>query len=227
MKRILQLALVLALCQGLTATATSVAAATSKHNLSTGGPAGTYRSTNVDEVCVFCHTPHGSRIVAGQGGLATNQLPLWNKNAPSTTNYGIYNSATMNATMSTAGFGGGDNASSSLCMSCHDGTIGVGTLYNPPNAAPNPSNENVLITGTANLGTGSTALNNDHPVNFSYASASADTELYPDTNANVAALLIGGTVQCASCHDVHDSQYTPFLRMSNSGSALCLQCHIK
>ena len=224
MKRILQLALVLVLCQGLTATATSVAAATSKHNLSTGGPAGTYRATDVTEVCVFCHTPHGSRIVAGNEGLTSNQLPLWNRTAPASASYGIYNSATMN-NVPTA-FGGGDNSSSALCMSCHDGTIGVGTLYNPPNAWPTPSNAAVMITGTANLGNGATALTNDHPVNFTYSNAN-DAGLYAAGDATVAPLLIGGMVQCASCHDVHDSQFTPFLRMSNTGSTLCLQCHIK
>ena len=33
-------------------------------------------------------------------------------------------------------------------------------------------------------------------------------------------------VECASCHDPHSSQ-TTFLRVANSGSAVCLACHIK
>lgn len=35
------------------------------------------------------------------------------------------------------------------------------------------------------------------------------------------------SVECASCHSVHDNTYAPFLRISNDGSALCLGCHDK
>jgi predicted CXXCH cytochrome family protein len=34
-------------------------------------------------------------------------------------------------------------------------------------------------------------------------------------------------VECASCHDPHISNGTPFLRVSNAGSAVCLACHVK
>ena len=43
----------------------------------------------------------------------------------------------------------------------------------------------------------------------------------------VASILIGGMMQCSSCHSTHDPTNTPFLRTSNVGSALCLTCHIK
>jgi predicted CXXCH cytochrome family protein len=33
-------------------------------------------------------------------------------------------------------------------------------------------------------------------------------------------------VECASCHDPHNDKAL-FLRISNSGSALCLACHVK
>jgi predicted CXXCH cytochrome family protein len=80
------------------------------------------------------------------------------------------------------------------------------------------------MTGTANVGTD---LTNDHPVNFAYATSLAgDTGLNPVT-APVANLLVGGSVQCSSCHDVHDPTNSPFLRMSNTGSALCIVCHNK
>jgi predicted CXXCH cytochrome family protein len=35
------------------------------------------------------------------------------------------------------------------------------------------------------------------------------------------------TVGCSTCHNPHDNTYVPFLVMSNQGSALCLQCHIR
>lgn len=34
-------------------------------------------------------------------------------------------------------------------------------------------------------------------------------------------------VECASCHDPHTSANPTFLRISNTGSAVCLACHIK
>jgi predicted CXXCH cytochrome family protein len=34
-------------------------------------------------------------------------------------------------------------------------------------------------------------------------------------------------VECYTCHDPHVETYRPFLRMSNSGSDLCLTCHNK
>ncbi len=34
-------------------------------------------------------------------------------------------------------------------------------------------------------------------------------------------------VECASCHNPHESVNPTFLRISNKGSALCLSCHIK
>jgi predicted CXXCH cytochrome family protein len=34
-------------------------------------------------------------------------------------------------------------------------------------------------------------------------------------------------VECASCHNPHESVNPTFLRISNTGSALCLTCHIK
>lgn len=46
-------------------------------------------------------------------------------------------------------------------------------------------------------------------------------------NASTANGTFGPTVECASCHNPHKTVNGSFLRMSNSGSALCLACHIK
>jgi predicted CXXCH cytochrome family protein len=43
--------------------------------------------------------------------------------------------------------------------------------------------------------------------------------------------VVGGTaepsVECASCHDPHTAAQPTFLRVSNSGSGVCLSCHVK
>ncbi len=191
----------------------------SKHDLSSTGPGAT---TNVNRVCVFCHTPHQS---------GTNVDPLWNHTLSTVTSYGVYSSSTLNATPTDIG---GGSAVSNLCMSCHDGTVAVHSLYNEPNEVGTITltsggnvDSNGFMTGTPNLGTD---LTNDHPINFTYdtALANADGELVdPATNSTVAGLLFSGTVQCASCHDPHDDTNAPFLVMSNTNSALCTTCHIK
>jgi len=37
----------------------------------------------------------------------------------------------------------------------------------------------------------------------------------------------GPSVECASCHDPHSSVNNTFLRVSNTGSGVCLSCHVK
>ncbi len=197
----------------------------SKHDLSAALPVS-------DRVCVFCHTPHQP-----EGPPQVDQYPLWNHTLSSTASYGTYDSPSFDAGTGGAGLDtiadiGGGNGVSNLCMSCHDGTVGVGSLYNDPNVATGeetPANAATLIgaiNAAADLGVD---LTNDHPINFDYSAAlfSADGGLVDPTNAGVAPLLAGGKLQCSSCHDVHDPTYLPFLVMDNSGSALCLTCHVK
>jgi predicted CXXCH cytochrome family protein len=89
------------------------------------------------------------------------------------------------------------------------------------------------IAGTANVGTD---LANDHPVSFVYnaALASNDGELFdPSTTTPLggsitADLLFSTQVECASCHDVHNTaNNTSLLTINNAASALCLTCHDK
>ncbi|MDR9499907.1 MAG: hypothetical protein RI556_12085, partial [Hydrogenovibrio sp.] len=51
----------------------------SKHNLSSSGDNAT---SATDQVCVFCHTPHGSDVSA--------PAPLWNKELPDSTTFQTY-----------------------------------------------------------------------------------------------------------------------------------------
>ena len=195
------------------------------HDLSASGPGAT---TNVNRVCVFCHTPH-------QASSANGQYPLWNHALSTTASYGVYSSATLDASPSDIGGAtAGSAAVSNLCMSCHDGTVSVATMYNPPNEVSSVSvtaggnvNAAGLVTGNPNLGTD---LSNDHPINFTYDTALATSDgglRDPATTPAVSALLIGGEVQCSSCHDPHDNSHPPFLVMDNTNSALCTTCHVK
>ncbi len=200
--------------------------ATTKHNLSVAGP-GTVKSTDETEICVFCHTPHRA--------IKNDNIPLWNHNLSSAGNYGVYTSPTFDGATTIQDLGGTDAttaAVSNLCLSCHDGTVAINALNNPSNANPNgyptmggTNADGTIPDGAARLGTD---LTDDHPVNFIFDSAlfAVDNSLNDPTTLT-GVVLFNGTVQCASCHDPHNSVNPTFLRVSNTGSALCLRCHNK
>ncbi len=174
------------------------------HNLSTSGP-GPFKSGTVNEVCVFCHTPHNSRPEA----------PLWNRQLSGQT-YSEYTSSTLQSVP------GQPTGSSLLCLACHDGTVALGALVNPP--GPSNDLETTFLTGRANIGTD---LTNDHPISFTYddALAAADQELA--SPAGIDLPLEGGQVQCTTCHDPHKGDIPPFLRKTTLNGDLCTTCHVR
>ena len=99
------------------------------------------------------------------------------------------------------------------------------------------------MTGTVFMGTISprknlgTNLTNTHPIGVLYPTSTRYNQ--PDavtgnivdpveTPAGQSAHLEDGRVQCTSCHYAHGSRaaYGMFLRVDNTGSALCMTCHI-
>lgn len=189
----------------------------SKHDFSSTGPNATYNGTTT-QVCVYCHAPHA----------LTTSTPLWN-HASTATSFTLYSSSSLNATMAQPG------GVSKLCLSCHDGTVAVDSFGGATGTK--------LIAGTAaaNLGT---TLANDHPIGFAYNAALV--ALDPGLRAVTTAATIGtgntGTIdskmlfssqmECASCHDVHNSTSgtaveSKLLKITTVGSALCTTCHIK
>lgn len=164
------------------------------------------------EICIVCHTPHLADI-------SVLDAPIWNHAVTGQT-FQVYSSSTFDGTA------GQPDGSSKLCLSCHDGVTAV-------NNFGGSGATDQLITGNANL---TTDLRDDHPVSFVYdaALAVADGELKdPSENSGMgstiaADMLIGGKLQCASCHDVHNSSGINYLlKKSNAASALCLTCHVK
>lgn len=164
------------------------------------------------EICIVCHTPH-------QADITVDDAPIWNHAVTGQT-FQVYTSSTFDGTS------GQPDGSSKLCLSCHDGITAV-------NNFGGSGATDQLITGDANL---TTDLRDDHPVSFTYdaALASTDGELKdPSENSGMGGtiasdMLIGGKMQCASCHDVHNSAgIAGLLRKSNASSELCLTCHVK
>ena len=176
-------------------------------------------ATTDNQLCVFCHTPHNS-------DTSITVAPLWNHNVDGTTTYTPYSTGTINATIPTTLTG-----ISALCMGCHDGTIAIDSFGN--NAGSYPGGTTTMPS--ANGALLDTDLRDDHPVGFVYNTtlATTDGELNDPTALSNASVVLFGTVaatktvECATCHDVHDDTNGNFLVMSNTGSALCLVCHDK
>lgn len=176
------------------------------HNLSVSGP-GTIRALSEQQVCIFCHAPHNT------SGLR----PLWNRDVPSTS-YRIYQSSTLNARP------GQPTGASKLCLSCHDGTIALGSVLSRADRIRMSGGE-FMPAGLSNLGTD---LSDDHPISFFYTSglAASDGQLAdPHTLPREVRLDAAGELQCTSCHDPHSNANGKFLVMPNEYGALCTSCH--
>jgi predicted CXXCH cytochrome family protein len=192
----------------------------SKHDLSSSGGQA-IKASGLDQVCIFCHTPHNSRV----------DVPyLWNRSAQTST-YIPYTSTTMKAPAGHVGANGQPTGSSKLCLSCHDGTIALGSiLFSESSPIP--------FSGATTLGGRSTSLgtdlSDDHPISFDYQSSitGGNTELVAAssiafTSISPVKLDYTGQLQCTACHDPHDDAFGKFLVKSNQGSALCTTCHTK
>lgn len=265
--------------------ATTASIRNSKHDLSFSSTA-TVRALSTaaaaDEVCVFCHTPHGGDYAKG---------PLWNRGGvPALTNP-YANGDTMDSAV-LAAFA----TSSAACMTCHDGVIALDNLINASGSGGYTASGTTRLYGNAGgtismgqIAAGVTRigadLRDDHPIGVAYcggftvAAGCVDGDFVLATNSGqtVAALVKNGTagsgaavnsgaatdkywidtdgttatrskqdltlfvraftqtvnsgnqpsVECASCHDVHNSGNGTFLRVANLKSALCFACHIK
>lgn len=153
-----------------------------RHNLGSGSAATNNRFSGTDEVCVFCHTPHGSATGAGAP-------PLWNKGTPAGP-YQVYNtssSSTIDGVLATDGIAGspGIGSVSIACLSCHDGTQAMNNMINQPGSggynaaganmagawtAGSTATTSVTAAGLLNVGIGnlSADLRNDHPIGIQY-----------------------------------------------------------
>lgn len=128
---------------GVFAPASAINITNSRHNLGTTntlgtnhtlgssgtGPGGTsvldagLNVVGTNQICVFCHTPHGFNAV--QSG------PLWNKAVNASTAYAVYNTGSNNS--STLDADPPSIGSVSLaCLSCHDGTQAMDNMINGP-----------------------------------------------------------------------------------------------
>ena len=190
------------------------------------------------EICVVCHTPHNAYSET-EAGAGPGQLgPLWNRTLTAVNNFATYTSLTrVGSDIQATGFQADLSGVSKLCLSCHDGTIAIDSFGR--DASNNPVTGTTFvgdINANANIGEGSGLtgdLSNDHPVAFTFPDGT-DSEIVGITanvvNGQTTPMPLFGTAQmeCATCHDVHaTATFGKLLRVDNTGSGLCLNCHIK
>lgn len=177
-----------------------------KHNMSVSGP-GAIKATTESEICIFCHAPHNSRP----------DHPLWNRSDPGLT-YTLYGSSTTQAVL------GQPDGASILCLSCHDGTIALGSIISRTTPIIMAGGVTTMPTGVSNL---TKDISNDHPLSFIYdaALAAADGQLVNPSALTGPVKLENGKLQCTSCHDPHKNVYSAFLVATTQASNLCLVCH--
>ncbi len=219
----------LATALGAPAAGRAAGVVNSKHDFSSTGTGGLFGSTAQNQVCIFCHAPHGA---------ASTQL-LWNRDytAPIFTVYGGTDS--LDATIEQP------RASSKACLACHDGSIAIDAFRAGGPATPElPSLGQIFYPGSpwgaggSNIGgnyPGNPNVNDladDHPVSFRYdaALAATDGKLVDPSVVTLLLPLPEGRLECATCHDVHNNGpagTSYLLRVSQSGSALCRTCHVK
>ncbi|MES1981640.1 MAG: cytochrome c3 family protein [Pseudomonadota bacterium] len=183
----------------------SVNITNSRHNLGTKNTIGTNHTPDVlsadrttvigtNQICVFCHTPHGFNTV--------QSAPLWNRAVKSSATYTVYNATGATNVSSTLDAATPSIGSVSLaCLSCHDGTQAMDVMINGPGSglmaqAGNSGASNGytwsqfgIQSQTATVGDGSfsptnniitpanasargiwigTDLSNDHPISVQY-----------------------------------------------------------
>ncbi len=224
--------------------AATVSIVDTKHNLSSGGT-GSYKAASSDptlggttEICIFCHTPHSGNTEA----------PLWNR-AASAASYQTYTSDVLGGLTYPGAEdpGGGPgvvmHSKTRICLSCHDGTIALGSVVNMPSNIPGTFSE-IQMQGSSMIQQSTPGyiginLGDDHPVAIPHdnskdselvpgASVAGNVRLYGNTGGKaVVSKADGSYVECTSCHNPHDNQYGKFLIETNQNSALCLRCHTK
>ncbi len=237
MKKLLSLSAV-GVAMAISSQASAGTIINSAHDFNTANANGTKWDT---QICLACHTPHNA--AAGNQQIA----PLWGHDTTAAT-FTLYTGvANSGATPGTTSFDGAatqtqPSGTSLLCLSCHDGTVAldsyggkVGTVFIGTQRA------------SADLGTD---LSNDHPISFLYDAnlATTDGSLWGPTDVahqvtTLASpsggvrtgtidevLLEGSKMECSSCHDVHNTftgAEPMLLKISITGSQLCLTCHNK
>ncbi len=181
------------------------------HNLSLSG---TSPVKGALDPCLYCHVPHS--------GVANPNGALWSQQLSAQT-YTSYSSTTLHNTGMQPTLGG----DSSLCLSCHDGTVAVGQTQ--------PFGQIQMTGNMYPADKFGTNLQGSHPFSLKLPLVDAPdlvsslTTSHTTADPSGAVKLIANDVECTSCHTPHsqsiDMLSKNFLVRDSSNGQLCTSCH--
>jgi len=194
---------------------------------------------NYRDPCIYCHLPADPK--AKNTSTDDGRFKDWNRYFSFQDDYQRYESASAKAKPAQLG------AQSLVCLSCHDGSMAVDMVVTKPpgwsTADDAPLHMRLDKGGGLNRCTqchdGITAhkmdavvigrnLMDDHPVGVRYPGLFGSEDFHPPSRDGVfrnGVKLFDSQVECATCHDVHNPDVVPFLRVEQN--ELCITCHNK
>jgi hypothetical protein len=193
---------------------------------------------NSGQICMPCHTPHNATTTANG---VTITAPLWNHQIPN-------NSYTLFGPHGATPTVGAIDATSMLCLSCHDGTLALSAYQFSTATGTDATLTMNQLMGANGMGSSSfgTDLSKQHPIGAVavYTTSTTSTSFASPATLKKTSLqtMPDGTlaVGCASCHTPHNSSgiagllnapiqgtFTTDDGRTVPGSGLCLNCHIK
>ena len=195
--------------------------------------------SNYGSSCVYCHIPPERE---GADSTPLGGITGFNRFKPALYQYDLYDSNTLDNKVKSP------SPISLLCLSCHDGTMGVDMTVFRPNGWRSSEDAalHLKINGANNLYSCGkchngkvahniaikhigTDLTNDHPISMNYAGLThKDADFRPPDGPygfDNGVKIYDGKVECASCHNVHNPDVKLLLRVS--AERLCETCHIK
>ena len=164
--------------------------------------------------CTLCHAPHS--------GLGAN-TPLWNQTLSQAT-YTPYTSTTYHEKGNTQPTLG---VTSSLCLSCHDGTVAVGqsAVFGRIPTSGHMADIDSFGTNLVSSHPFSLVL----PIKDASNLAASLVQNGQTADPTGAVHLVNGNIECTSCHNAHvqgiDTVAQQFLVRDSSSGQMCLACH--
>lgn len=229
----------------------------SKHDLSSTNTTAAVHSAGTnptDQICIFCHAPHKAasqaliwnHLPGTVTGFTTGQTTVGGTPLP--TSVQAPSMACLNCHDGTVAVG---DVNSTTIANGGAGVLTLTTVANHTTAAGNLIGYALVGNGTnlngnhpvsvpyagatyagttsgisaANVTGNYTAINTactGSPSGICITAGAGTLPLFKTVTADT------GGVECGSCHDVHNKlNNTYFLRVTATGSAICLACHIK
>jgi predicted CXXCH cytochrome family protein len=224
------------------------------HDLSSATGIGTRYDAGVmadpvlDRVCIYCHAPHHTITTDEAAEMDIDYYPLWNHDITTFEAWTPYENTDpadpvipdnvqhqLNAEL------GDPGGVSKLCLSCHDGSVAISSYGHFENKVSSSQHDGtVFATSNGRILIGALGnLQNHHPIGFDYDKvAESDDEIRDVTSTllgnnpyglSIEDLLWQRSMECTSCHDVHNTKNTglKFLWVEDTNSNLCFSCHKK